>query len=248
MDALGVPPDFGNRPRLTTPTDVLPACNDILTAWDILCGLVLGYASLFLYRHAMAPTLAIDNVNTPLWREVIFGSMLAGALLRERRLAVGQNFISPRKLLVRLVCRAAAVCLALLLVGVATRGIGDVARLWVAVWCTLLFLCACASRAAMVAYLHDLSARGALREAVAVIGAPDVAGRLAARLAEQVAVVRVFDDVDDLAPTPGIPIRWQNFWPSRAAARWTRSLSRSIRRRRRAPRRSCAICNRCRCR
>jgi exopolysaccharide biosynthesis polyprenyl glycosylphosphotransferase len=55
----------------------------------------------------------------------------------------------------------------------------------------------CFSRVGIVAYLHHLAMGGALREAVAVIGAPDVAGRLAARLAEDAAVVRVIDDFDD---------------------------------------------------
>lgn len=177
--------------------DFLPSYNDALFLCDILGGVVVGYISGLIYIRYAHPGLPVHSIIGPLSREVMLGSVIAALVLREPRLAIGRELFAPRRLLACMLWRAVATMAILLTIGLATRGLQDMARLWLFGWCALLLLFMCISRVGIVAYLHHLAMGGALREAVAVIGAPDVAGRLAERLAEDAAIVKVIDDLDD---------------------------------------------------
>jgi putative colanic acid biosynthesis UDP-glucose lipid carrier transferase len=127
----------------------------------------------------------------------MLGSIIIALVLREPWLAIDRELFTPRRLLRRVMWRAIAAVMILLAIGLATRGLNDIARQWLLTWCALQLAFTCLSRSMIVAYLHQLAMRGALREAVAVVGAPDVAGRLAARLGETAAVVKIVNHVGD---------------------------------------------------
>jgi Undecaprenyl-phosphate glucose phosphotransferase len=196
-DARGIPPGFIGAASGRKAPDFLPAYNDALLLCDVLGGISLGYVSGCFYMRYGHPGLSTHAIIGPMVREVMLGSVIAALILREPRLAIDGELFAPRRLLAATVLRAVVGISILLTIGLVTRGFGDMARLWLLGWCALYFAFACLSRAVVVTHLHLLAMNGALREAVAVVGAPDVAGRLAARLAESAAVVRVFDDADD---------------------------------------------------
>jgi exopolysaccharide biosynthesis polyprenyl glycosylphosphotransferase len=72
------------------------------------------------------------------------------------------------------------------------------ARLWVLLWAGGFAGWVALSRFSLVSYASRLAARGGLREAVAVVGAPGLAERLAARLSQEAEVVAVFDHLADM--------------------------------------------------
>jgi Undecaprenyl-phosphate glucose phosphotransferase len=192
MDVLDVPQGKATVRTGRKMPGFLSASSDILLLCDVCGGLTLGYLS----SRLLGAIGAFDAAN-PVLREALLGSVLAALVLREPRLAVDMELFAPARLLSAMTWRAVAAMSILAIVGLATRGFADAARLWLLVWCALFFTYACLSRRLLVAHLHRLAMRGALREAVAVVGAPDVAAQLASRLAEQAAVVRVIDPVRD---------------------------------------------------
>lgn len=196
-DAPCHPPDVAGAASCRKAPDFLPAYNDGLLLCDVLGGILLGYLTGCCYVLFGHQGLSIYAIIGPMLREVMLGSIIAALILREPRLAIAGELFAPRRIFAAMVVRAVAAISILLAIGLATRGFGDMARLWLLGWCVTYLLSACISRAVILTYLHRLAMSGALREAVAVIGAPDVAGRLATRLAEGAAIVRVFDDADE---------------------------------------------------
>ncbi len=197
MDARANPPHFAGPAGCRKAPDFLPAYNDALLLCDVLGGMLLGYVSGRCYMRFGHPGLSIHAIIGPMLREVMLGSIIAALILREPRLAIDGELLTPRRLFAAMMLRAAVGFSILLTIGLTTRGFGDMARLWLLGWCAAYFLFACISRTVLVTYLHRLALNGAFREAVAVVGAPDVAGRLAVRLAEGAAIVRVFDDAHE---------------------------------------------------
>lgn len=193
MDPVGSAPELANQHRTTTAQDFLPAYADMLTLWDIVAGILAGYATFRIYLHYRTLAPSVANIAGPFAEEVILGTFLGAMLLQERQLAADQYSSSPFRLLTHLLWRACAVSAALLSVPLLTSTFSDTTRALVITWCAFFCISLGASRGIFVAYLYHLARRGALREAVAVVGAPDVAGRLAARLAEDVTIVGVFD-------------------------------------------------------
>jgi len=192
MDALDLGPGPATfQPGRKTP-GFLSASSDMLLLCDVCGGIGLSYLT-----GRFLGDIGNAGAANPLLREALLGSLLAALVLREPRLAVDRELFAPGRLLITLAWRAVAAMSILATVGLATRGLGDAARLWLLAWCALFFTYACVSRLLLVGHLHRLAMRGALREAVAVVGAPDVAGRLATRLAEHADVVRVIDGVRD---------------------------------------------------
>jgi len=177
-------------------SDFLSAYNDILFVCDFFAGVLLGYASGLIYVRYSHFGLPIKSIIGPFLREVMLGSVIAALVLREPRLAIDQELFAPRRLLEGMRWRAIAAISIILGIGLATRGLDDMARLWLLGWCALLLVYVWVSRVGVVAYLHHLAMDGALREAIAVAGAPDVERSLAARDAEETAEVRESDDLD----------------------------------------------------
>jgi polysaccharide biosynthesis protein PslA len=174
---------------------------DILFLLDIVVGVVLGGLSGVAYLrllHGSSHVMASDVVALagPLWREMILGSVITALVLREPGPASGEGrLVAPFSYgsVARRGCAAAAI---LLSVGLRTRALDDMARLWVVGWSALFACWLGLSRLAMVRYWQRLAGRGLLRETVAVIGPQDVAARLSERVGGEVEIVAVLDDLD----------------------------------------------------
>ena len=177
--------------------DFLSFRNDLIFAADIVVGIIAGYAGQILYFmsfHAGAP---IGIVDGPLWREIVLGSAIAALVMREPRLAQGAQLLDQDGLVSDL-CQRGATALAILLsVGLATRTLEDMARLWVLGWASSYAVWVALSRYLLLSQGGKLAERGELREAVAVLGSPEVAEPLAARLAQEVEVVAVLSELDE---------------------------------------------------
>ncbi len=179
-------------------TDFLPMQNDILFALDMIAGILAGYLAIIVYRTLISGAEPLGYFESSLWRETILGSVIAALVLREPRLAEGRQFRRPEAMYTVLCQRGGAAMAILLAVGLATRALGDMARLWVLLWALTFAVWVVGSRLGLVSYASRLAAQGGLREAVAVMGSPGLAERLASRLAQEAEVVAVYDHVDDM--------------------------------------------------
>jgi Undecaprenyl-phosphate glucose phosphotransferase len=197
MHRLGNAPEPALRHRPTPAHDLLSPYADILTFWDIVAGILAGYVTFSIYLQYWNLSQPVTYIAGPFVREVILGTCLAAILLQERQVAEDHQVSLPYQLLVHFLWRACAVSAALLSVPALTRAFGDRTDVLIITWCAVFCSVICASRGIFVVYLYQLARRGALCEAVAVVGAPDVAGRLAAQLAENVAIVGVFDEMEN---------------------------------------------------
>jgi len=169
---------------------------DLMLCLDSLAGTFLGYVSVELYFHRFhGQWHAAANLGA-VWREILLGSLIAALLMREVRPA-GSSASSYGPTTRELVSKAAVALSILLSIGLATRTLDDMARIWVFSWLTLFAAYVGISRSVLLMHLGRLERTGKLREAVAVLGAPDVASRTAARLAAEVDIVTVIDEFDD---------------------------------------------------
>ena len=116
------------------PADFLLFQNDFLFASDLICGVALGYLTYSVYRFALPLAVPVQFADSALWREILLGSLIAALLLREPRLAEGRQLTRKGSLYTSL-CQRGGMAVALLLaVGLATRALDDMARLWVLGW------------------------------------------------------------------------------------------------------------------
>jgi putative colanic acid biosynthesis UDP-glucose lipid carrier transferase len=178
--------------------------NELMLLGDVVAGIVVGYVSGQLYYCAWMTSCRGFASLGPLWREIILCSLIAALVLKDPRPAGtrgegdASRSASARKSGFAAFARRGGLALTILLsVGVATRTLDDMARLWVLGWLTLFSGYAVCSRLGLMLYLRRLEESGRLREAVAVVGAPDVASRMAARLAPDADVVSVLEDLED---------------------------------------------------
>jgi Undecaprenyl-phosphate glucose phosphotransferase len=186
--------------RMRKSRDFLIFAVDLLSAWDILAGIATGHAALLIYYgtgHAPPPD---DNLSRSFWREIILGSVLAGLLLREPKLAAAPKLLASGKLLGVMRTRGLAALALLLVVGLSTRETDDLACSWLLAWSTLFGLCVVMSRIAFLMFVRNLAGRGALREAVAIVALAGARGFEASRLESEADIVlKVYarDDVLD---------------------------------------------------
>jgi Undecaprenyl-phosphate glucose phosphotransferase len=133
------------------------------------------------------------------WREIILGSLLAGMVLREPRLATDRDLFRPGKLFSVMQLRGTAVLALMLMIGLATRAIDDRARAWLLGWATSFGVCIVLSRIAFLLYVRRLIGAGALREAIAIVTFADSGRHLATRLAAEADVVLHVGAEDEIA-------------------------------------------------
>ena len=136
-------------------------------------------------------------MDGPVWREIILGGLIAALVVREPHLADRRHLLKPWSIATSVGQRCACALAILLSVGLATRALDDVARLWVFAWAAT-WTAWWPSRWALLGYTDRLCTRGEFRETVAGTGAPDLADRLAANLSNDAEIVVVIDDLDDV--------------------------------------------------
>ncbi len=184
---------------------------DLLSAYDVVAGVLCGEIAYGFYNVVWikAPFgFALDGAAL---REIIFGSLMASAILRERHNTRAESLFAGGRLL-SVVLKRGFVALALLLtIGLATRQIGDLARLWLLVWSALFALCVLASRVALNVYIKLLVRRGALREAIAIVNLTGSECRLLTRLSGEADIVTSVDTggFRDMDPIDGESDRWR---------------------------------------
>ena len=176
--------------------DFLPFMNDLLSAFDVAAGLLCGEIALGLYQTYWMKMRFGFAFDGPLLREMIFGSLIASAILREPRIGSRRGAFAAGRLMSALRTRGVLALALLLTIGLATREIGDMARLWLLTWSALFALCVLASRVALNFYIRQLAAEGALREAVAIVNLSGASGQLSGRLAFEADVVMTVDAGD----------------------------------------------------
>ena len=167
-----------------------------IAALDVLAGVLLGYASARIYR-CIGLRRAFDvNDSIALWPQLLLASTIAALVLR------GAGIGPPGRLAaaayVEKLAQRVVIVLALLLsLGLATATLDYMARPALLGWFVSFAGYVAGSRYAMMTVTgwHRPSERG--REAVAVLGAPDVASSMAARLAPDADIVTVIDDLDE---------------------------------------------------
>ena len=185
--------------------DFLLIISGLVTIFDVLAGLACGALALVIYDHRHVPSVSGLAALGPFWREIILGSLLASTVLREPRLASDRTIFAPGRLLAIMRLRGLLALSLLLIVGLVTRAIDDVARLWLLSWAASFAACVGSSRVALLLYIRSLIRRGALREAVAVVTLTGASGQLASRLALEADVVVSVHATWGLAGAPSGP-------------------------------------------
>ena len=166
--------------------------NELLTMWDFLMCFVAGQVALSLYAQYSSDRQLALGPTVPFRRDIVFGSIIAALFLRTR--SWPDSMLRSSWMLVMKAEQRCCVAFAVLVaVGVATRATDDLARLWLLSWLTLFALSVAMTRTALCHYVRRLRGRGALREAIAIVGAGQARERLAARIAHAANVVRTFD-------------------------------------------------------
>lgn len=154
--------------------DYLPLLNDALVAWDFLGGLLAARMILAVVGHDGA----IDAPSGAMLREILFGSLLAALVLRDRRLAAAAGYAATGLLIRRLLVRVGLVAALLLGVGFATGSFDGTARLWVPLWAASALAATLLGHLALLLHVRRLLRSGALRSVVAVVGKGEAAWRV----------------------------------------------------------------------
>jgi Undecaprenyl-phosphate glucose phosphotransferase len=178
--------------------DIFSFIVDLLFIWDVLAGLVTGEGALVLYSETAIDQMFYLDVTASFWQEITLGSVLAGVVLREPRLATDRKLFMPGRLLSIMQVRGAVGLALLLVVGLATRAIDDMECAWLLAWSAMFGLCVVLSRVAFVLYVRELIGIGALRKAIAIVTMAGAEGHLATRLAAEADVVLNVDAGDEL--------------------------------------------------
>ncbi len=154
--------------------DYLHLLNDVLSAWDSL-GSALGG----LLAARMVLTIAgHDAPGGGMLREILFGSLLAALVLRDRRLAAAAGYATTGLLIRRLLVRVGLAAALLLGTGFATGSFDGTARLWVPLWAASALAATLLGRLALLLHVRRLLRCGALRSVVAVVGEGEAAWRV----------------------------------------------------------------------
>jgi putative colanic acid biosynthesis UDP-glucose lipid carrier transferase len=186
------------RPRRTV--DFLSWENDLLFGADVVAGCSAGYLTYLCYRVSVLAVPDPSYYDAAVWREVALGSVIAALVLREPEPARGGPVRPAPPLWSAIAQRGAATLAILLTVGLATRALDDMARLWLLGWSVVFAAWVLASRWALLAHTNRMSLRGDLREAVAVLGRADIAAYVASQLSGAADVVAVLGGTDNFDP------------------------------------------------
>ncbi len=180
--------------------DFLPILGDLLTFWDFAICVLAGEGALVLYAR-YTTGIQLDSVASgPFWRDIVFGSLIAALMLRDPVGLCNRRFGNLTQFVLAAERRCLLAFTVLIVVGLATRTTGDLARLWLMSWLVIFASTVAGTRALCGWYLKLLHGGGQLRESIAIIGAPDVRDRLAARIAGEADVVGTFcaeNGIDD---------------------------------------------------
>jgi exopolysaccharide biosynthesis polyprenyl glycosylphosphotransferase len=179
-----------------TPLYIINIMHDLIFPMDILAGIALGYCSILVYLSVLVGAPLHWQLAGSIWREILLASLIAALVLRDppsasTRLAAAQHTRiawGPRA------CAAIGI---LVSVGLLTRSLNDMARVWIIAWSLLFAAWIMLSRTVFSLCMNSCDQPGQAREAIAILGAPDVAGRVASRLGANADVVAVMNDIGD---------------------------------------------------
>ncbi len=158
--------------------DYLSLLNDALSMWDFTGAVLSGLAAGPLFLVVVGHDATIDAPGGALLREVLFGSLLAAMVLRDRGLVTPAGYAATGLLMRRLLVRLGLAAALLLGVGFATRPLDDTSRLWVLLWAVPVLSVALLGRLALLLHVRRLLRSGALRSVVAVVGEGEAARRV----------------------------------------------------------------------
>ena len=165
---------------------------------DVGLGIASGYLSLGLYLCWRGPPSVGDGPLVGLGRDILMGSLVTALILNRPAMETNQTAFNRKFVHTDLFWRGAAAISVLVAIGILTRTLNDLSRLWVMLWAGSFAIFLVLYRIVLFGYLRRLAGRGALRGAVAIIGRGGSADHLARRLAEQDDIVTVMElDADD---------------------------------------------------
>ena len=183
-----------------TAREYLPVHAEIIFVSDTIVAMLLGAVTGSCYLRMLHANSGVSAVPGPLWREMMLGSVIAALLMSAPSLERDRNRIAPSLRTHTLIARAAIVLIVLLSIGLLTQSLHDPAQLWLLSWASLLAVWIGSSRFGLLRYWRGRAARGTPRERVVLIGAANLAVRLAEQLTAAADVVGI---IDDLGASPG---------------------------------------------
>ncbi len=185
--------DFSKVRRMRRAQDLLPVLNELLAVWDFgLCALSAEMARFLLGRAIPVPRFDL-SLRGMMSHDIFWGSLAMALALRDTTLANPRQGIVTGSLVWSAEKRCVFAFAVLIGIVLLYHSASKMAEVWLFYWVAIFACLVALSRWALGAYLERLQDCGALREAVAVIGASGPRNRLAARLASAADVVGLFE-------------------------------------------------------
>ena len=176
--------------------DFLEIQNDILTIGDVLIGITVGYAASLICDLGVSQALQRQFIGSPLWRDAIFGSVIAALVLREPRLVEGRHYRRPTVVFNAILHRGGAALAILVLVAIAAGAFDRIGLAWALNWVVGFGLWVILSRWVVSSAAKRRFEKYGQGDVVSVFGAPGLAERLAAMLLREARVAAAFGDFD----------------------------------------------------
>ena len=190
--------EFRNTPKYRRMQNVVSLAADLLMLWDFLVSLSCGEgASRFWPAVGVTARSIAGEDHAKFLTGVVIGSLTLALTLRsatglKRNSPVLESsfFVASRH---RTACVVAAFVAAAFAAQIGHRS----AQIWIVAWLLLLAPIHIASRWGFAIWLEKLESLGALREAVAIVGAPGARERLAVRIASGADIVGLYEMPSD---------------------------------------------------
>jgi exopolysaccharide biosynthesis polyprenyl glycosylphosphotransferase len=175
-----------------------PASTEIIFIADFVIGMLLGFTTGSCYVRTLHAYSSVSAAPAPLWHEMMLGSVIAALTMHAPPLGRDRNGRVPSLPIQTLIGRTSVVFIVLLSIGLLTRSLHDSAQRWLLSWAGLLALWIGLSRFGLSRYWYRRAARGTMRERVVIVGAANLASRLAGELSASADIVVIFDDLGAL--------------------------------------------------
>jgi putative colanic acid biosynthesis UDP-glucose lipid carrier transferase len=173
--------------------ETIQLLHDAMPLADMLAGTLFGYASVRIYFVLAAQLPGPAVIGTSIWRELVLASVIAALVVRRPDPDFPTRPVNVAGELRGVLQRAGYAGLILIWAAVITGTLGDMARLWIAIWAGFFAGWLCASRMALLLYRRRLAMCGGLRERIAVIGSGEALAGLIERLRTETEIVAVLE-------------------------------------------------------
>ncbi len=189
--------EFRSRTKCRRLQDVVSLTADLLMLWDFLASLVCGQIAGTVWRHSSSSLGTSHETTATFLPEVVMGSLTLALALRSTKTIATYESVSVAASLTRWERRLSAACAAFIALGLAAQIGHRPGQIWILAWLLIVIPILAATRWALTNWLLRLKQSGALRESVAIVGAPRARERLAVRIAAETAIVGFYQAPSD---------------------------------------------------